>query len=203
MPRTRRFRNHERGRDYRVPSPDSKEASMKQRSPSPHPGLPPRTGSHARLRSGARALPASAVLLLLLAACSRPATDTAQAQAQAPAAPATPAPAEAQAAPAVDASIDASADASGLEPGLPAVVEARWQCGQQQVAGRFDNRARTLTLTHEHGQLLLPQAISASGARYADSNGNQMWVKGQAATLTRSGKQPQECQELAPTPQQP
>lgn len=115
----------------------------------------------------------------------------------------TPVPAPASSAHAADAGAMADTTPAQALPPVPALVEARWQCGDKQIAGRFDNGAGTLTLTHEHGQLLLPQAVSASGARYADGNGNELWVKGDAATLTRSGQAPRECQAVSAAPKQP
>jgi membrane-bound inhibitor of C-type lysozyme len=37
------------------------------------------------------------------------------------------------------------------------------------------------------GDLVLPQALSADGGRYATA-GDEFWIKGNSATLTRSGK---------------
>lgn len=37
------------------------------------------------------------------------------------------------------------------------------------------------------GDLVLPQAMSADGGRYAAAN-DEFWIKGNSATLTRSGK---------------
>jgi len=39
----------------------------------------------------------------------------------------------------------------------------------------------------EDGDLVLPQAMSADGGRYADAD-TEFWIKGNSATLTRSGK---------------
>lgn len=78
------------------------------------------------------------------------------------------------------------------------ILESQWRCGDQQVAARFDTGAADVTLTHDRGQLLLPQAISASGARYADDNGNEFWTKGASGTLTLSGTPARECTQLQP-----
>jgi len=76
------------------------------------------------------------------------------------------------------------------------VVESQWDCDGQRVAARFDNTAGTVTLTHERGELVLPQATSASGARYADANGNELWNKGNEASLTLSGRDAVQCQQV-------
>jgi membrane-bound inhibitor of C-type lysozyme len=79
-------------------------------------------------------------------------------------------------------------------PGTP--IETHWQCGDQRVAARYDPAAQALTLIHQRGQLTLPQSVSASGARYADDNGNEFWSKGSGATLTLSGTPPRECSQV-------
>lgn len=123
------------------------------------------------------------LLALVLAGCQRDAGPAAEA----------PPPAS----PAADAAAATGMDPAG--PGMPdeSVVESRWQCGEQHLSARFDNGAGTVTLTHERGELVLPQARSASGARYADANGNEFWNKGDRATLTLSGQEAQQCQEVA------
>lgn len=75
------------------------------------------------------------------------------------------------------------------------MVDTQWQCGTQRVVARFDNAAGSVNLTHERGELVLPQAVSASGARYADGNGNEFWNKGNEATLTLSGQEASSCQQ--------
>lgn len=104
--------------------------------------------------------------------------------------------------PANDASAGASLDPDdGTPPPGPTagtdegVIDSAWRCGDRPVAARFDNGAGTVTLTHDRGELVLPQARSASGARYADANGNEFWNKGNEATLTLSGQEALACQE--------
>ncbi|WP_162435183.1 MliC family protein [Pseudoxanthomonas koreensis] len=55
---------------------------------------------------------------------------------------------------------------------------------------------RTATVVHTGGELVLQQAAAASGARYADSNGNEFWTKGPGGTLTLSGTPARECTEV-------
>ncbi len=90
---------------------------------------------------------------------------------------------------------DAPVPAEAVDYGA-GMIESAWRCGEERVAARFDNRAGTATLTHSRGELVLPQAISASGARYADVNGNEFWSKGSEATLTLSGREPVECRQV-------
>lgn len=141
------------------------------------------TGADAfRLRmSTAHAIGAS-LLLALLAACQPAGPEPVAAQ---PGTGTAPAPAPVQP--------KASATAAP-NPGTP--VETHWQCGNQRVAARLDPASQTLTVIHERGQLALPQSVAASGARYADANGNEFWSKGSGATLTFSGTPARECSQL-------
>jgi len=133
--------------------------------------------SRGYLPTGAAAVLPLAVALLALAAC-RPAEPVA-------AGPGAGAGLDTPAAAAATAS-DAVASAEGMR-------ETQWQCGDQRVAARFDPQADALTLTHDRGQLLLPRASAASGARYADANGNEFWDHGNEAMLTLSGTPARDC----------
>lgn len=100
--------------------------------------------------------------------------------------------------PGADAPVAVQAKESAIaapNPGTP--VETHWQCGERRVAARFDPASQTLTLIHERGQLALPQSVSASGARYADANGNEFWSQGDGATLTLSGTPARACEPVA------
>jgi membrane-bound inhibitor of C-type lysozyme len=105
----------------------------------------------------------------LLAACKPAAAPVAPEPAAAPAEPATPAPVEA------------------------AVTSINFQCGDERISAGFDNAAGNVTLSIGGQPLVLPQAVAASGARYADDKGNEFWNKGTNATLTRSGQPAVEC----------
>ena len=48
------------------------------------------------------------------------------------------------------------------------------------------------------GPLTLPQVESASGARYADSQGNEFWSKGEQATFTLAGQEKRNCVPASP-----
>ena len=85
-----------------------------------------------------------------------------------------------------------------VEPAPPAAVEAtvtslNFQCGDERIGAAFDNAAGNVTLTIGGQPMTLLQAESASGARYADGQGNEFWNKGDSATLTRSGQPAAEC----------
>ena len=67
------------------------------------------------------------------------------------------------------------------------VVVAHFRCGDLAVGARFDNARGELVLTPAARRLVLPQAPAASGARYADAQGNEFWNKGQRANLTLDG----------------
>ena len=75
----------------------------------------------------------------------------------------------------------------------PAAVLSHWQCGDARVSATFDNTAGNVNLSFDGESLVLPQAISASGARYADEQGNEFWNKGDTSTLTIAGGEPVEC----------
>lgn len=132
------------------------------------------------------------LMVVALAACQRDAE---------PGEPATEpgvAPAPAGDAAAVTAGDPSSAE---LDPAMSGainegIVQSAFQCGEQRLSARFDNGAGTVTLVHDRGELVLMQARSASGARYADDNGNEFWNKGNEATLTQSGQEPVQCQQV-------
>ncbi len=71
-----------------------------------------------------------------------------------------------------------------------------WQCGDQRINARFDTAAGNVALDVDGEALILPQAVSASGARYADAAGNTFWSKGTEATLTLAGKAATPCRQV-------
>lgn len=76
------------------------------------------------------------------------------------------------------------------------LIDSRWQCGEARVDAAFAAApTNTVTLTLGSGNLVLPQAQSASGARYADTRGNEFWNKGREATLTLAGKPAVNCRQ--------
>lgn len=75
-----------------------------------------------------------------------------------------------------------------------AVVKTRWQCGDQRIGASFDNGpADNVSLDLGGKPLVLPHAVSASGARYADAAGNEFWTKGREGMLTLAGKEKVDC----------
>lgn len=70
-------------------------------------------------------------------------------------------------------------------PGPPRVVTARFDCGDALLLIAFFSDH--LVLTEPDGETTLPQAISASGARYANDD-ITFWNKGRDATLERDGE---------------
>lgn len=119
--------------------------------------------------------------LLLLAAC-RPQEPAASATVQKDG-PATPTPVQA----------GPTAPVPPRPPGQARGREARWVCGDEHIAVRFDPQADALVLTHERGQLLLPRATTASGTRHADANGNEFLEEDGGGRLTLSGQRPVAC----------
>src|SRR5690606_34951016 len=69
----------------------------------------------------------------------------------------------------------------------PDTVAANFRCGDLLVGTVFDNAAGNVTLGINGSRTVLPQAVSASGARYADQAGNEFWNRGDEATLTLDG----------------
>ncbi len=81
------------------------------------------------------------------------------------------------------------ADASpAAAPPPPDVVEAGFRCGDLLAGARFDNVRSELVLTIATRRIVLPQALSASGARYSDAAGNEFWNRGDEATLVLDGQ---------------
>ena len=82
-----------------------------------------------------------------------------------------------------------SADTSAPPASPP---PTNWQCGDLRVGATFDNVAQRVTLSYSGRSRMLPQAVAASGARYADDIGNEFWTKGNTGTLTLDGEK-HEC----------
>ena len=76
--------------------------------------------------------------------------------------------------------------------GVAHATEAHYDCsGGTRVAAEFSppnaaHRQVALTFDGSKSKVVLPQAISADGGRYA-GDGSEFWIKGRAATLTRGG----------------
>lgn len=87
----------------------------------------------------------------------------------------------------------ATPGAATAETTPPASVTANFRCGDMLVGGTFDNTVGKVTLSWSGQRLTLPQAPSASGARYADEHGNEFWNKGDNAMLTLAGVEHPEC----------
>ncbi|MEL1264658.1 YbaY family lipoprotein [Pseudoxanthomonas putridarboris] len=85
---------------------------------------------------------------------------------------------------------------AGAEPAVDAIALTHWQCGDRRIGARFDNAADNVVLDIDGEALTLPQAVSASGARYADAQGNEFWNKGREATLTLAGKPQLDCSHV-------
>lgn len=77
--------------------------------------------------------------------------------------------------------------------GAAFATEASYKCdGGTELTAIFSPVGSTpgqveLLFAGEDGDLVLPQAMSADGGRYADAD-NEFWIKGNSATLTRDGK---------------
>ena len=95
-------------------------------------------------------------------------------------------------APPVEAAPAASTAAVTATPA--AGHQATYACGDLEVKVRFDNTADTAVLAIGDRVLTLPLAVSGSGARYADAEGNELWTKGmEDGRLTLAGEPPRTC----------
>ena len=111
---------------------------------------------------------AVAASLLVLSACQR------SGEAESPPAPVTSAPA-----------------------GQVVLPSHSYQCGDLAVTATFDG-VGAVDLSWPGGPLTLPKVESASGERYADSQGNEFWSKGEEAMFTLAGQEKRNC-TAAPT----
>ncbi len=118
---------------------------------------------------------AVALIVLGLSACAKPANPVPEAPVE-----------DAAAVPSGTAQPQAAGTASPT---------ASYACEGKTVAAAFDNGAGTVSLQLDTGRLVLAQAESASGARYADKAGNEFWEHQGEATLTLAGGKPQQCRE--------
>ncbi|KPL48858.1 hypothetical protein XAXN_11090 [Xanthomonas axonopodis] len=82
--------------------------------------------------------------------------------------------------------------AAAAAPTLAAQTVA-WRCGPRAVATRFDAATDALQLTLESRRLILLSAQAASGARFADAQGNQFWEHAGEATLSLAGGEAIKC----------
>ncbi|HEY5804771.1 MAG TPA: YbaY family lipoprotein [Lysobacter sp.] len=85
-------------------------------------------------------------------------------------------------------------------PGTATTQASHWQCGEVRVSADF-NPPERVVLSFSGRQLTIPQAVSASGARYADDKGNEFWTKGGTGTLTLGGEDKRDCSQAdGPSP---
>ena len=91
----------------------------------------------------------------------------------------------------------AAAPAASTPAGAPVLDAHDFLCGDLKVTAVFDG-VGAVDLSYQGGPLTLPQAQSASGARFADDQGNEFWNKGEEATLTLAGQAKRDCKPAAP-----
>ena len=132
-----------------------------------------------------RTAPLVLTLLVALAGCQQKAPAPAN---EAASAPNTKAPGPATSAPTPSAT--------------PATTHSyAYECGDLAVTGKFS--PEQVELSYAGKTLVLPIAMSGSGARYADDKGNEFWGKGlKDAMFTLSGEARRSCtgsgQEILP-----
>lgn len=74
---------------------------------------------------------------------------------------------------------------------VAAASTTRWRCGEILLTAVYGDDKVDLSFSGR--DLQLPIARSASGARYADALGNELWSKGEQAELTLAGQEKREC----------
>lgn len=87
------------------------------------------------------------------------------------------------------------------QPAAPAPTASttRWRCGEILLTANYHDEKADLSFSGR--TLSLPIAKSGSGARYADDKGNELWSKGDEATLTLAGEEKRDCtvtQDISP-----
>lgn len=65
-------------------------------------------------------------------------------------------------------------------------------CGDVEIKATF--RAAGVELIQGDNALRLPQVVAASGARYADDVGNELWTRGDSARFTQAGQAVRDCE---------
>ncbi len=94
-----------------------------------------------------------------------------------------------------------------IETPTPASTAATFSDGTTHVDASFDNEAHTVTFTHEAtGEITLPQAVSASGARYANEDESIVfWEHQGEVTITKDDETvfQGDVQEDVETPEEP
>jgi uncharacterized lipoprotein YbaY/uncharacterized membrane protein len=88
-----------------------------------------------------------------------------------------------------------------VPPPTADIHHTSWTCGEMTFAADFDTANGRVDLQLPEGAMSLPQAQSASGARYVDHRGNEFWTKGNTATLTREGGGKLDCVRADAPPQ--
>jgi len=78
-----------------------------------------------------------------------------------------------------------------------ATKKTRYQCGDLQLDATFASDHVTLEWPNGQG-MILPLVPSASGAKYADSHGNEFWTR-DGAMFTLAGQPLRNC-TAAPSP---
>ncbi|WOB25818.1 MULTISPECIES: MliC family protein [Xanthomonas] len=74
-----------------------------------------------------------------------------------------------------------------------------WRCGTRAITTRFDPATDAVQLSVEGRTLTLLSAQAASGARFADAQGNQFWEHAGEATLSLAGGEAVKCVHEAAT----
>lgn len=90
----------------------------------------------------------------------------------------------------------AAAPVASAPAGTVALPSHSFQCGELAVTATFDG-VGAVDLDYPGGPLTLPQVESASGVRYADSQGNEFWNRGEAATFILAGQEERDCKPAA------
>lgn len=94
----------------------------------------------------------------------------------------------------------APAGPTPLPGGAPGDI-FHWQCGEIGVASHYLGHADLVELSFSGRTVVLPIAVSASGARFADDRGSEFWTRGDTGSLSLPGEPVRECTRSArPSP---
>ena len=91
----------------------------------------------------------------------------------------------------------AAPSGTNVPASYPGLKVHDFQCGDLKVTATFDG-VGAVDLGYADGPLTLPQVESASGARFADTQGNEFWNKGEHATFTLAGQETRDCTPAPP-----
>nr|WP_241093495.1 MliC family protein [Xanthomonas sp.] len=116
---------------------------------------------------------------------------------RAPAADPATAPAPRPAAPAIPTGVPGATDRPAATPSADDGLATRWLCGDKPVEAVFEPAEERVQLAVDGLRLSMHSTETASGARYADAQGNTFQEHQGEATLTLAGGEALKCSKQA------